>query len=79
MLGTAATALLSALDAAGTATTGSLTGGDSTGVMTGAGTVLSSTLLGFGTAVPHSLQKFAVGLKGVPQDLHNFVSVINSV
>jgi hypothetical protein len=40
---------------------------------------LSSTLSGFSTGVPHSLQKLAVGLKGAPQDLHNFISVINSV
>ncbi|MGZ5539108.1 MAG: hypothetical protein ACXWEQ_02170, partial [Halobacteriota archaeon] len=52
---------------------------DSTAVSTGAVDTLSSTLGCSITAIPHSLQKRAVGLKVVPQDLHNIVSVINSV
>ncbi len=57
----------------------SFAGDDSTAVCTAAVDALSSTLGSSVTAAPHSLQKRAEGLKVVPQDLHNFVSVINSV
>jgi hypothetical protein len=57
----------------------SFAGDTSTVFCTAAVDALASALGSSVTATPHSLQKRAEGLRVVPQDLHNIVSVINSV